>query len=93
MAKVEIYTTMACPYCLAAKDLLSSKKIEFTEISVDGDPEGRQRMTSRAQGRFTVPQIFIDDLHVGGFDDMAALERRGALDGLLAGAASANPWD
>jgi glutaredoxin 3 len=83
MARIEIYTTPTCPYCHAAKALLADKGVDYTEISVL-DPDLRQAMTERAHGRRTVPQIFIDDAHIGGYDDMAALERRGALDPLLA---------
>jgi glutaredoxin 3 len=84
MARIEIYTTPTCPYCHAAKALLADKGADFTEITVL-DPELRQAMTERAHGRRTVPQIFIDDAHVGGYDDMAALDRRGGLDPLLQG--------
>ncbi|KKB08269.1 glutaredoxin 3 [Devosia chinhatensis] len=83
MAKVEIYTTPTCPYCHAAKALLTEKGAEFTEITVL-DPALREKMTQRAHGRRTVPQIFIGDTHVGGYDDMAALDRQGGLDPLLA---------
>jgi glutaredoxin 3 len=83
MARIEIYTTPTCPYCHAAKALLADKGVDYTEISVL-DPDLRQAMTERAHGRRTVPQIFIDHAHIGGYDDMAALERRGALDPLLA---------
>jgi len=83
MKKVEIYTTGWCPYCHAAKSLLAEKGVSFEEIDAD-DPEVRQAMVQRAHGRRTVPQIFIGDTHVGGYDDMAALERRGQLDPLLA---------
>ncbi len=82
MTKVDIYTTPYCPYCHAAKALLTDKGVPFTEISVM-DPELREKMTERAHGRRTVPQIFIGETHVGGYDDMAALERRGELDPLL----------
>lgn len=82
MAKVEIYTTPTCPYCHAAKSLLRDKGVEYQEITVL-DPDLRQQMTQRANGRRTVPQIFIGDTHVGGYDDMAALDRRGGLDPLL----------
>lgn len=82
MSKVEIYTTPFCPYCHAAKALLTDKGVPFTEITVT-DPELRTKMTERAHGRRTVPQIFIGETHVGGYDDMAALERRGELDALL----------
>jgi glutaredoxin 3 len=83
MAKVEIYTTPTCPYCHAAKSLLQDKGVDYTEITVL-DPDLREIMTHRAHGRRTVPQIFIGDTHVGGYDDMAALDRRGGLDPLLA---------
>ncbi|RUT29459.1 glutaredoxin 3 [Arsenicitalea aurantiaca] len=82
MAKIEIYTTPSCPYCHAAKSLLEQKGVTFEEIDVR-DSEMRAAMTQRAHGRRTVPQIFIGETHVGGYDDMAALEREGALDPLL----------
>ncbi|MFC3703936.1 glutaredoxin 3 [Devosia honganensis] len=84
MANVEIYTTPTCPYCHAAKALLADKGAAYTEISVV-DPVLREAMTARAHGRRTVPQIFVGDVHVGGYDDMAALDRQGGLDPLLAG--------
>ncbi|CAM3281699.1 glutaredoxin 3 [Paracoccus aminovorans] len=83
MAKVEIYTTPTCPYCIAAKALLRKKGVSYEETDVSGDPAGRAAMTQRAGGRRTVPQIFIDGRHVGGSDDLHALEHRGQLDGLL----------
>jgi glutaredoxin 3 len=83
MKKVEIYTTQWCPYCNAAKSLLQEKGAEYQELDAD-TPERRQAMVVRANGRRTVPQIFIGDTHVGGYDDMAALDRRGQLDPLLA---------
>ena len=83
MAKIEIYTTPTCPYCHAAKSLLADQGVDYTEISVL-DPDVREAMTERAHGRRTVPQIFIGDTHVGGYDDMAALDRQGGLDTLLA---------
>lgn len=83
MAKVEIYTTPTCPYCHAAKALLADKGVDYQEITVL-DPALREAMTARAHGRRTVPQIFIGDAHVGGYDDLAALDRRGGLDPLLA---------
>ena len=83
MNQIEIYTTRYCPYCHAAKRLLSSKGVEFTEIDVSGDPKGRADMVARANGRMTVPQIFIGATHVGGCDDLYALERAGKLDPLL----------
>lgn len=82
MSKIEIYTTPTCPYCHAAKALLGDKGMAFDEITVL-DPDLRAKMTERANGRRTVPQIFIGDTHVGGYDDLAALERRGELDALL----------
>jgi glutaredoxin 3 len=84
MAKIDIYTTSYCPYCHAALALLDRKGVGYEIIPVDGDPELRQLMMRRANGRYTVPQIFIGSVHVGGYDDLAALERRGALDSLLA---------
>ncbi len=83
MAKVEIYTTMFCPFCVRAKSLLKKKGVEFEEIEVDSDPELRRQMTERSGGGYTVPQIFIDDQPIGGSDDLAALEASGKLDGLL----------
>ena len=83
MAKVEIYTTPTCPYCHAAKALLKEKGVDYSEITVL-DPDLREKMTQRAHGRRTVPQIFVGETHVGGYDDMAALDRRGGLDPLLA---------
>ncbi|WP_442756290.1 glutaredoxin 3 [Methylocystis sp. JAN1] len=84
MARIEIYTTPTCPYCIAAKKLLTQKGASFEEISVAGDPEGRAAMTARAGGRATVPQIFIDGRHIGGCDDLYALDGEGGLDPLLA---------
>lgn len=83
MKKVEIYTTQWCPYCDAAKSLLQSKGVDYDEVDAD-DADTRMAMVQRAHGRRTVPQIFVGETHVGGYDDMAALERRGQLDPLLA---------
>ena len=83
MARIEIYTTRFCGYCRAAKALLERKGVPFTEIDVTGDAAARNRMTERAGGRFTVPQIFIGSTHVGGADELHALERVGTLDSLL----------
>lgn len=83
MSKVEIYSSMWCPFCHRAKRLLQSKGVEFEEYDVDTNPTLRQEMTARAGGRRTVPQIFIDDHHVGGSDELVALEREGRLNGLL----------
>jgi glutaredoxin 3 len=82
---VEIYTTPLCGYCRMAKHLLSQKGVAFTEIDVSRDPALRMAMVERAGGRRTVPQIFIGPTHVGGCDDLYALERAGRLDPLLAG--------
>ncbi len=84
MKTVEIYTTPTCPYCVAAKRLLTQKKVAFTEIDVSRDPDLRVKMTARAGGRRSVPQIFIDGTHVGGCDDLHALDHDGALDPMLA---------
>lgn len=82
MAKIEIYTTSWCPYCYTAKALLDEKGVAYDEIDAT-DPAVRMDMIQRAHGRRTVPQIFIGDRHVGGYDELAALERRGQLDPLL----------
>ncbi len=82
---ITIYTKSTCGYCYAAKELLRRKNAAFEEISVDGDAAAQQKMAERAGGRWTVPQIFIGDQHVGGCDDLYALERAGKLDPLLAG--------
>jgi len=82
MAKVILYTTQQCPYCHMAKELLSSKNIPYEEIRVDTDPEKREEMMRLSQRR-TVPQIFINDQSIGGYDDLAALARSGKLDELL----------
>lgn len=84
MAKVEIYTTEICPYCVRAKELLSRKHISFIEYHVDNDPALRQQMLERANGRRSVPQIFINDQAIGGCDDLYALEQAKKLDALLA---------
>ncbi len=84
MATVEIYTKPTCGFCHMAKRLLSSKGISFAEVSISAQPERRAEMIQRANGGSTVPQIFIDGTHVGGCDDLFALERGGKLDALLA---------
>jgi glutaredoxin 3 len=91
MARIDVYTTRYCPYCTSAKALLTRKGAAFSEIDVTGDPEGRSRMIARANGRMTVPQIFIGSTHVGGFDELHALDRAGGLDRLLAAEAEASP--
>lgn len=83
MPEVEVYTTPMCPYCRSAKELLRRKGVEFREINVDGEFQRRVEMTARANGRRTVPQIFVGDTHVGGCDDLYALEEAGELDRLL----------
>ncbi|HEY2137724.1 MAG TPA: glutaredoxin 3 [Xanthobacteraceae bacterium] len=84
MASVEVYTTPYCPYCVSAKDLLRRKGVDFVEINVSGDRDLRAVMVERSGGRMTVPQIFIGDTHVGGCDDLYALDDAGGLDPLLA---------
>jgi glutaredoxin 3 len=83
MPKITIYTTPYCPYCHAAKALLAKKGAFYDEIDVSGDRTLRQSMMLKAEGRYTVPQIFIGDTHVGGCDDLHELERDGGLDPLL----------
>jgi len=83
MANVEIYTTQVCPYCVRAKDLLKRKGVTPVEIRVDLDDAARDLMLQRANGRRTVPQIFIDNTHIGGCDDLYALESAGKLDEML----------
>ena len=85
MSQVTIYTKPYCPYCIRAVELLETKGVAFDEIEAAFDPDKRQEMMRRSGGRPTYPQIFIDDQHIGGCDDIVALERAGELDGLLAG--------
>jgi glutaredoxin 3 len=80
MPNVVLYTTEHCPYCIRARLLLDKKHVEYTDIRIDTQPEKREEMIARANGGSTVPQIFIDDFHVGGFDDMAELDVLGELD-------------
>lgn len=84
MAKVEIYVWRFCPFCIRAKALLDRKGVAYVEYAIDGDEDARDAMAQRAGGRRSLPQIFIDNEHVGGCDDLHALERSGQLDGLLA---------
>ncbi len=84
MAKVEIYTSLLCGYCYRAKRLLEQKGVAFSEYDLMAEPRRRPEMIERAAGRTSVPQIFIDGQHVGGCDELYALEERGALDPLLA---------
>lgn len=83
---ITLYTTAICPYCVAAKNFLRSKGMDWTEVRIDRDPEARARMLERAR-RTSVPQIFVGDTHVGGYDDMIALHREGRFEPLVAGAA------
>jgi len=87
MAAVEIYTWRFCPFCVRAKQLLDRKGVVYTEYVIDGDEPARDAMAARGDGRRSVPQIFIADRHIGGCDDLHAIERAGELDALLAGAA------
>jgi glutaredoxin 3 len=82
MAKVLMYSTGVCPFCLMAERLLRAKGVEVEKVRVDLEPERRQEMMTRT-GRRTVPQIYVGDRHVGGYDDLAALDRAGGLDALL----------
>lgn len=82
--KVEIYTWRSCPFCIRAKQLLKSKGVDFIEYSIDGDEAARSQMQKRANGRRSVPQIFINNQHVGGCDDLYDLDDLGRLDSLLA---------
>jgi glutaredoxin 3 len=84
LAKVEIYTTQFCPYCVRAKSLLKQKGVAFEEIDVSDDPELREKMVERAGGRRTVPEIFINGKIIGGYDELRALEDADELDSLLA---------
>jgi glutaredoxin 3 len=83
MARVEIYTTLFCPYCARAKALLEKKGVTYENIDVIEQPDRRQEMLQRAGGRTSVPQIFIDDEHIGGSDELVALDRAGKLDAKL----------
>ena len=83
MSKVEIYSSLWCPFCHRAKQLLQSKGAGFEEFDVAANPALRNEMTQRSGGRQTVPQIFINDLHIGGSDELVALEREGRLSGML----------
>ena len=83
MKKVIIYTTRICPFCLLAKRLFLEKDVVYQEVDILMDPEARADMIEKSGGRTTVPQIFVDDFHVGGSDDLYALEEEGRLDDLL----------
>lgn len=84
MKPIEIYLRSWCPYCAAARQLLDGKGATYTVIDIEREPERRREMIDRAGGRTTVPQIFVGETHVGGFDDLSALDRRGGLDPLIA---------
>lgn len=83
MPKIEVYTSAVCAYCVAAKNLLRSKGLEWTDIRIDTDPAQRSTMLARSGGRRTVPQIFINDQLVGGYDELVAANRSGRLAQLL----------
>lgn len=83
MSNVVVYGTTLCPYCQMAKRLLGQKNVEFTDILVDRVEGARQEMVAKSDGRHSVPQIFINDTHIGGFTDMLALDKQGKLDSLL----------
>jgi glutaredoxin 3 len=84
MKPVKLYTTPICPYCVRAKNLLTKKGVAYQEIDVLSDDKARQEMLSKSNGMRTVPQIFVGDTHVGGFDELYALDKAGKLDPLLA---------
>lgn len=84
MADIVIYTKPGCPYCSAAKTLLSKKGVDFTEIVASNDPAKKQEMIQKSGGRMTFPQVFVGEKHIGGSDDLHALDARGGLDPLLA---------
>ncbi len=83
VAKVEIYTWSTCPFCMRAKALLDRKGVNYTEYCIDGDEVARGKMAERAKGRRSVPQVFIEDQHIGGCDDLYDLNAKGKLDSLL----------
>jgi len=83
MTTVDIYTKQTCPFCFRAKALLAEKNVEFNEIKIDSDTELRAKMIERSNGAYTVPQIFFNENHIGGCDDLFALQASGELDGLL----------
>lgn len=87
-ANVEIYTWTYCPFCIRAKALLDKKGVSFQEYCIDGDEFAREKMTQRANGKSTLPQIFINEQHVGGCDELHALESQGELDNLLSDSAT-----
>ena len=84
MPQIVVYSSGFCPYCFWAKSLLNDKKVDFEEIRIDKIPGAQEEMLSKSNGQVTVPQIFIGDFHVGGFDDLQALDHAGELDPKLA---------
>lgn len=86
MAPIDVYSTAICPYCVAAKNLLKQKGLDYNEIRIDLDPAARDLMLERSGGRRTVPQIFVHGVHVGGFDDLVAADRSGKLGEIIAAA-------
>lgn len=82
-AKVEIYIWTTCPFCMRAKNLLKSKSVDFIEYNIDGDEMARNKMAQRTNGKRSLPQIFINDTHIGGCDDIHTLESQGKLDQML----------
>jgi len=86
MIKVQMYTTAICPYCVSAKNFLKQRGLEYEEVRVDLDAARRDEMLTRSAGRRTVPQIFIGETHIGGFDDLVAADRAGRLRELVEGA-------
>ncbi|TAL85546.1 MAG: glutaredoxin 3 [Rhodanobacter sp.] len=87
MPKIEVYSTAVCPYCVAAKNLLKARGLEWTEVRIDTDAVQRDTMLARSGGRRTVPQIFINEQHVGGYDELLAADRSGKLKQMLEPAA------
>lgn len=85
MPNIEIYSTAVCPFCVSAKNLLKSKGLEWTEVRIDTDTAAREHMLERSGGRRTVPQIFVNDQYLGGFDDLVAADRSGKLVQMLEG--------
>ena len=83
MTKIEVYSTAVCPYCVAAKNFFKAKGLAWEEVRIDLDPAQRDAMLQRSGGRRTVPQIFVNDQHVGGFDDLVAADRSGKLAQIL----------
>ncbi len=83
MKKIEIYTWQYCPFCIRAKSLLNKKKVAFTEYKIDGDEAAREKMSERANGKRSLPQIFIDNISIGGCDDLYQLEEENKLDSLI----------